>query len=73
MRTSFLYLSLLVQLLCALPVLCERYHAHSDGPEGCIVSTGEEKVGDQINTVHFSGHCPPFAVCGASSPRCRVD
>ena len=71
MRTSFLYFSLLVQLFCALPVLCKKYHVYSDEPRMCIISTKEDKAGDVVKAVPFANGCP--VVCSAGSPRYRID
>ena len=68
MRASFLYFSLLVQLFFALPVLCERYHVHSQDPNNCIVSTGKEKAWDLVKTAPFGDKgCPPNTVRRTSS------
>ena len=71
MRTSFLYFSLLVQLFCALPVLCEEYHVYSDLPKMCIISTGEDKAGQAVKAVPFADGC--HSVCAAGSPRYRIN
>lgn len=65
MRTSFLYFSLLVQLFCALPVLCEKYHVYSDDPKMCIINTGKEKAGEVVEVASFADGC--HSVCGVGS------
>jgi len=72
MRDSFLYLSLGL-LFCVLPVLCEKYHVHSQNPDRFIVSTGYEKDGDLVETVPKSNKgFLRHTVCGTSSPSFRV-
>ena len=63
MRTSFFCL---FSLLCAVPVLCEEYHIHSD--TGCFIfSDGTEKPGDLVKTVPMVKEgFPPYTVCGIS-------
>ena len=60
MRTSFFFFS----LLCALPVLCHKYHIHSQDPDRYIYSDGMEKPGDLVKTVGkvVEGY-PPYTVC----------
>jgi len=64
MRTSFFCL---VSLFCALPVLCDKYHIHSDNCDRYIFSNGKEKPGDLVQTVpKVKKGCPPYTVCGIS-------
>jgi hypothetical protein len=63
MRTSFFFFS----LLCALPVLCDEYHIHSQDPGCYIYSDGTEKPGDFVKTVgKVAEGYPPYTVCGIS-------
>lgn len=71
MRASFVYFSLLVQLLCVLPALGEKYHIHNRQLKDYIVSTGEEMHGDLVKTVPCKGNNdpPPHTVHYASPSR----
>lgn len=74
MRTSFVHFSLLVQLLCVLPALGEKYHIHSLRLKDYIVSTGEEMAGDLVATVPCDGKddYPPHTVhCTSLHVRCH--
>ena len=63
MRSSIVYLSLLLQSLLVVPALCTPYHARSVAPARCIVSTGSEKRGEYVKTVPYNHGCPSESVC----------